>query len=149
MDIQIDGLTELLKKLEHLGGDCEKALSDGLNNGALHVQETAKRLAPYDTGKLRGSISIEEEKPLQIGIGTNVEYAPYVEFGTGTQGDPSVSHTTRESWTYMGSDGKFYTSHGQPPQPFLAPALEQEKENVAKEVKLSLLEAIRERMDKK
>lgn len=149
MDIQVDGLKELIRKLEHLGGDCEKALSDGLKQGALHIQAAAKEKAPYDTGRLRGSISIEEEKPLQIGIGTNVEYAPHVELGTGTQGDPSVSHTTRESWVYMGSDGKFYTSHGQPPQPFLAPALEQEKENVAKEVKLALLEAIKERMDKK
>ena len=44
---------------------------------------TAADFAPVDTGRLKGSISsavIEEEQAVYIG--TNVEYAPYQEFGT-------------------------------------------------------------------
>ncbi len=44
---------------------------------------TAADRAPVDTGRLKGSIShavVESEKAVYIG--TNVEYAPYQEFGT-------------------------------------------------------------------
>ena len=44
---------------------------------------TAADFAPVDTGRLKGSISsavVESEKAVYIG--TNVEYAPYQEFGT-------------------------------------------------------------------
>lgn len=44
---------------------------------------TAADKAPVDTGRLKGSISsavVESEKAVYIG--TNVEYAPYQEFGT-------------------------------------------------------------------
>ena len=44
---------------------------------------TAANFAPVDTGRLKNSISsavVEEEQAVYIG--TNVEYAPYQEFGT-------------------------------------------------------------------
>lgn len=46
----------------------------------------AKRLCPVDTGRLRNSIShaVDEEEQAAY-IGTNVEYAPFVEFGTSRQ----------------------------------------------------------------
>lgn len=44
---------------------------------------TAADKAPVDTGRLKNSIShaVDEEEPA-VYIGTNVEYAPYQEFGT-------------------------------------------------------------------
>jgi phage gpG-like protein len=62
-------------------------------------------------------------------VGTNVGYAPNVEFGTGAKGDPSVAHTTKKQWTYY-SGGHFYTTSGQVPQPFLVPALKNSKEKI-------------------
>ena len=41
----------------------------------------AKALTPVDTGRLRNSISHAADNDAAY-IGTNVEYAPYVEFGT-------------------------------------------------------------------
>lgn len=41
----------------------------------------AKAITPVDTGRLRNSISHAAAKDAAY-IGTNVEYAPYVEFGT-------------------------------------------------------------------
>jgi HK97 gp10 family phage protein len=46
------------------------------------VEADAKRLCPVDTGRLRASIHVEKPKELMRAIGTNVEYAPYVEWGT-------------------------------------------------------------------
>lgn len=53
---------------------------------SIRVESAAKRLAPVDTGRLRSSITHElatDTQGLHGRIGTNVEYAPYVEFGTG------------------------------------------------------------------
>lgn len=44
----------------------------------------AKELCPVDTGRLRNSISHERDERGAY-IGTNVEYAPYVELGTSRQ----------------------------------------------------------------
>ena len=42
----------------------------------------AKQLCPVDTGNLRNSITHAQEDEKTEVIGTNVEYASYVEFGT-------------------------------------------------------------------
>lgn len=42
----------------------------------------AKRLCPVDTGRLRNSITHQQYDERTEVIGTNVEYAPYVELGT-------------------------------------------------------------------
>lgn len=51
----------------------------------IQVERAAKRLCPVDTGRLRSSIthSVERDGRGLVGfVGTNVEYAIYVEFGT-------------------------------------------------------------------
>ena len=45
--------------------------------------QTSGNFAPVDTGRLKGSISsVVDEQNTCVYIGTNVEYAPYQEFGT-------------------------------------------------------------------
>ena len=44
------------------------------------VETSAKQKTPVDTGRLRASINYKVEKDVAI-IGTNVEYAPYIEYG--------------------------------------------------------------------
>ena len=59
---------KVARALEIIGGKCEGY---------------AKGLAPVDTGNLRNSIShsvVEAERAVYVG--TNVEYAPYQEYGT-------------------------------------------------------------------
>lgn len=56
-----------------------------LAKAVISVERSAKRLCPVDTGRLRSSITHElgHQGTVLVGrVGTNVEYAPYVELGT-------------------------------------------------------------------
>lgn len=64
--------------LEMLGKAIERAL---VESGEIVTTE-AKRLCPVDTSNLRNSIQPTPARDNEIQIGTNVEYAPYVELGT-------------------------------------------------------------------
>jgi phage gpG-like protein len=48
----------------------------------VHVASAPGHPPAVDTGKLRGSIATERLGPAQYRVGTNVEYASYLEFGT-------------------------------------------------------------------
>ena len=64
----------------------ENAKKRGLEAIGLTAEGHAKKETPVDTGRLRNSVShtIDDEAAY---IGTNVEYAPYVELGArGRQG---------------------------------------------------------------
>ena len=57
------------------------AKQSGLEKVGLTAERYAKALCPVDTGRLRNSISHAVEGD-SVYIGTNVEYAVYVEKGT-------------------------------------------------------------------
>lgn len=60
-----------------------KALARGLEECGLVAEGYAKRLCPVDTGRLRNSIThVTSYGAKAVYIGTNVEYARYVEMGT-------------------------------------------------------------------
>lgn len=64
------------------------AVAKELGRLALGVERRAKRSCPVDTGRLRSSIAWRLEadtRGISAVIGTNVEYAPYVELGTSQQ----------------------------------------------------------------
>ena len=58
----------------------EKAKKRGLEAIGLAAEGHAKKITPVDTGRLRNSISHATDDEAAY-IGTNVEYAPYVELG--------------------------------------------------------------------
>lgn len=59
----------------------EKAIERGLEAIGLTAEGHAKKETPVDTGRLRNSISHAVEDKAAY-IGSNVEYAPYVELGS-------------------------------------------------------------------
>lgn len=56
-------------------------IETALEKVGLTAERYAKLACPVDTGRLRGSISHTHDKNTAY-IGTNVEYAPYIEMGT-------------------------------------------------------------------
>ena len=80
--------------LEALESACQRALE----KCGLAAVNYATKLCPVDTGDLRDSIThkvIDSEKAAYIG--TNSEYATYVEMGTGVYGP---AHTSGY-WVYV------------------------------------------------
>ena len=97
MDIEIVGLDDLEQQLKAKAEDIRRAQRRGIEKACLIVESYAKEhmspespSAPGEppavvTGTLRASIThrLEEEDGDTVGyVGTNVEYAPYLEFGT-------------------------------------------------------------------
>ena len=68
-----DNTDEVLSALEN-------AKKRGLEAIGLTAEGDAKKVTPVDTGRLRNSIGHATEDEAAY-IGTNVEYAPYVELG--------------------------------------------------------------------
>lgn len=56
-------------------------IETALEKIGLMAERNAKIACPVDTGRLRNSISHTHDKNTAY-VGTNVEYAPYVEMGT-------------------------------------------------------------------
>lgn len=60
----------------------EQAVARGLEEVGLAAEGYAKALCPVDTDRLRNSITHAQFDSTHETIGTNVEYARYVELGT-------------------------------------------------------------------
>lgn len=80
----ISGLVEVREdNREAIADAIDRALVAALEEVGLAAEGYAKRACPVDTGRLRNSIThIVDEGTRHVIIGTNVEYAPYVELGT-------------------------------------------------------------------
>lgn len=76
---------DVIRELGISASDAIDAASDEIKNTALSIERNAKQRTPVDTGRLRGSIQSQFSESMggvQADIGTNVEYANFIEYGT-------------------------------------------------------------------
>lgn len=149
MDIKINcrvtGIDEFVRKLEALK-DIEKdpRIDKALGRGAARIQAAVKMLTPVDSGNLVNKIFFQHSAPSQWEVSTNVEYAVYVEYGTGMLGDPAVPHTEKESWVYYSEKLKhFVTTHGQPPKHMFTKGFSQAHKTAFEIVRKEVVEVIK------
>ena len=139
---QIENLDKLLKKLESLK---TVSVEQAVNEACILVENDAKRCCPVDTGELRMSIThkIEEtsENRTTGAVGTNLEYAPYVEFGTGVFS--SLGNGRQDRWSYKDAKGEWHSTIGQQPQPYLHPALDTNKTEIEELIKQKIKEGVK------
>lgn len=83
-----------------------------------HAKEIITELEAVDTGRLRNSISHARDDNAAY-IGTNVEYAAYVELGTGIYAEEGGRKTP---WSYKDENGEWHRTSGMKPRPYLRPA---------------------------
>ena len=69
----------------------QRAKSRALEIIGGKAESYAKKLCPVDTGRLRNSITHARFDPNTEVVGTNVEYAPYVELGHRTSSGKHVA----------------------------------------------------------
>ena len=130
-DIEIVGLEEITKKLAKTVSP--EQISSSINKAVAIVEREAKKKAPKDDGTLRNSISSRIVDPFTGEVFTPLEYAPYVEYGTGLFAEEGGR--TDVPWVYQDDEGEWHTTSGQKPQPFLRPALEENRENIKRILK--------------
>lgn len=89
MKLSIETAGNGLVYIEKVKARVTPYLIQKMHKAVALVEGAAKDLAPVDTGRLRSSIrgKVEERPEGVIGrVGTNVNYAPFVEYGTGLIG---------------------------------------------------------------
>ncbi len=103
----------------------EEAALRALEKCGLVAEGYAKKLCPVDTGNLRNSIThqVDEAKKTAY-VGTNSEYAAYVELGTGKY----YPGGRQEPWVYQDAKGHWHHTKGQRAQPYLKPAVADHKQ---------------------
>jgi HK97 gp10 family phage protein len=86
IEVKVEGFEELTERLETINDELKSELNEAIEEVSESIRDDAKQAAPVDTGTLMRSIkSVLESMGTYIAkgiVGTNVEYAPYQEFGT-------------------------------------------------------------------
>lgn len=114
--------------MKSIRADSGAVLDRALLKGGEKIRGNAVLLCLVGTGELRNSIRVQWLAPGIVTVGTNKEYAVFVEFGTGTMGDPGVPHTAKLYWRWQDEQGKWHTSHGHKAQSFLRAAVGKNEE---------------------
>ena len=110
----------------------DDAMFQALESAALIVEASAKALAPVgDSGELRDKIDHNVKDGAngpEAKIGSPLDYAMYVEYGTGEFAENGAGR--KGGWSYQTPDGKWHHTNGMAPQPFLRPAFRRNKANI-------------------
>ena len=151
MSIEINGLEVLLGRLDHIAD--LSTVKQGISTACLLVERSAKQKAPK--GELAQSITSKMEDYTGI-VYTPLYYAPYVEYGTGifsihpnggrkevpwvyvegqhNEPGKKTIHTEQsanETVAMMRAEGiPAVKTYGQEPQPYLRPALDENKQEI-------------------
>lgn len=135
----IKNVDRLLSRLNNIAN---MELKEKMIQATKVVHAQAKTLAPVNTGNLAGSIHMEVKskgKNVEGRVFTNVSYAPFVEFGTGSTGNGTYPYDVKglslsyrdTSWVYTPDGGEtFYRTEGQVAQPYMYPALKQNEKYI-------------------
>ncbi len=121
--IKINGIESLNRKIDRL---IEHDIKDAVTKATSLVFTEAKLTVPVDQGNLRKSLHMEvedKEKETVGKVATNMEYAPYVEFGTGRRGTGSYPYEIEG--VQLSYNQKYA---GQTAQPYLYPSLENNRD---------------------
>lgn len=133
MGIEFKGLDGVLDGLESIGD--ETKVQAALETACLLVETDAVKAAPKVDGLLRQSITSRVDGLTGI-VYTPLEYAPYVEYGTGLFATGKGGGRTNVPWIYQDEKtGEFIATSGQQPQPYLRPALDTNRDKIIELIK--------------
>ena len=134
MNVEVKGVDELIVKLNNMTD--ESKIQQQLGLACALVERSAKMKAPKDTGALRRSITSKVDGLTGI-VFTPLEYAPYVEYGTGLFAENGNGRKD-VPWNYQDDKGEWHSTRGQKPQPFMRPALNENRTEIIRIIKEGL-----------
>ncbi|NQT35820.1 HK97 gp10 family phage protein [bacterium] len=129
----IEGVKSLFKRYP---GELKEAVYEGVQIIATEIQRTAveklKEHGAIDLGQLWNSINIQRISSTEVIVGTNVEYAAAVEFGT--KGHwltidkiPGFRNWMRRHGIDLNKKMKYFYVHPKP-KPYMEPAYQEGKQ---------------------
>ena len=124
-DIEVKNVDSVIEALTGLIDD--DAIHQALGKCCALVERSAKMKAPKGNGELRRSITSKVEGNVGI-VFTPLEYAPYVEYGTGLFAEEGGRKDV--PWCYKDDEGNWHSTSGMKPQPFMRPALNENREQI-------------------
>ena len=125
-EVRIEGLDGVLARLDNLSS--LNNIQDALGQACALVEAEAKKNAPKGDGTLRRSISSKVEGLTGI-VFTPLEYAPYVEYGTGLFAEAGDGRKD-VPWCYQDEEGEWHSTSGQKPHPYMRPALNDNRADI-------------------
>lgn len=134
MAVKVEGIKELAVELDGMAS--EHLMGKQLDKALLVVEEAARKKARKDTGALRRSIT-SDRTGLTGWVGTPLEYAPYIEYGTGLYAENGGRKDV--PWMYRDDEGNAHFTKGNRPHPFMRPALDENREKVTRILEEGLL----------
>lgn len=112
--VQVLGVSEVRSALRKWDAQVRRNCQAAIAEAAINIQRMAKEACPVKTGRLRSSIAIRfDASGFAAEVGTNVHYAPAVEFG----------------------------GMRRAPKPFLFPAFERERPRFQSAIKRAVMDA--------
>jgi len=135
VDVDMKSIDGVKKLFERYPGELTQAVYEGVMIIATEIQRTAveklKSHGAIDLGQLWNSINIHRISATEIVVGTNVEYAAAVEFGT--KGHwvtidkiPGFRNWMRRHGIDLDRKMKYFFVHPKP-KPFMEPAYQEGK----------------------
>lgn len=134
MNVEVKGVDELIVKLQNMAD--ESKIQQQLGIACALVERSAKMKAPKDTGALRRSITSKVDGLTGI-VFTPLEYSSYVEYGTGLFAENGAGRKD-VPWNYQDDKGEWHSTRGQKPQPFMRPALNENRTEIIRIIKEGL-----------
>lgn len=132
-NIELEGLENVAAMLEARVSD-ENFIA-ALKKACALVERSARQKAPKGNGALRNSIQSRVENdgnPVGI-VFTPLEYAPYIEYGTGLFAEEEGRQDV--PWHYKDDEGNWHSTNGMKPHPYMRPALEENREEIKRILK--------------
>ena len=123
--IEIQGIDRIIEQFEKIADISN--MGQALGKACALVEREAKKKAPKDTGALRRSITSKVEG-LEGIIYTPLEYAPYIEYGTGLFAEGNGRKDV--PWNYQDDKGNWHSTSGLKPHPFMRPSLDENREKI-------------------
>lgn len=137
-EIKMTGLQDILDALD--GAIDTGRIEAAMGKACALVERSAKQKAPKGTGELRRSITskVETDGDNVVGVVfTPLEYAPYVEFGTGLFAEEGGRADV--PWCYQDDEGEWHSTSGMKPRPFMRPALNENREEIKRIIEEGIL----------
>ena len=131
--IEIVGIDEAIQTFRRINDESANGIQKQIVKSGLIIETNAKKAAPSDTGRLRSSIQTEiKNNGFTAQVFTDVNYAPFVEYGTRAHFPPP---NALKGWARRhnmpGMEfiiARSINRRGTKARPFLFPAFEKEKQ---------------------